>query len=92
MCFMCDCAREAVNKTKKTESLKLGKRATKGLSEEKGQNMDSVGLVKAQSNAHLFTSTFHADVDTALSVGLWVSCLHSNHPSFQFSFTPGCIL
>lgn len=31
--------------------------------------MDSVGLVKAQSNAHLFTSTFHADVGTALSVG-----------------------
>lgn len=56
-------------KNKKTESLKLGKTATKGLSEERGQNMDSVGLVKAQSNAHLFTSTFHADVDTALSVG-----------------------
>lgn len=56
-------------KPKKTESLKLGKTATKGLSEEIGQNMDSVGLVKAQSNAHLFTSTFHADVDTALSVG-----------------------
>lgn len=36
---------------------------------KRGQNMDSVGLVKAQSNAHLFTSAFHADVDTALSVG-----------------------
>lgn len=70
MCFICDCARQAVNKTKKKkQSLKLGKTATKGLSEEIGQNMDSVGLVKAQSNAHLFTSTFHADVDTALSVG-----------------------
>lgn len=53
----------------KKQSLKLGKTATKGLSEEIGQNMDSVGLVKAQSNAHLFKSTFHADVDTALSVG-----------------------